>query len=414
MIRASSLFYALVVALLLGSLLSGVVLSAHLRGMRTERWLAYNTCRDNVEAAMAAALVGSPALTSEGDSADLFGNGEDPVMTRNAAWGLYDLRTCTAYRADVREGRSALVGTRADTSLPSLYVADHGEPIALAGTVAFHGPCFLPRAGMRRAYIEGRPFQGSMAFEDMRTSGPAVPELPERGRARISGYCALWHDPPADARPWNRGSDGPLSLPIAHPPLVFELGGTATLRDLDLRGPLVLIARDSLVIPRTLTCTGVIICAPFISIEDGFSGDLQCFTTQGIVVGNDVRLAYPSVLACAPEEATGRGSIVIGERARIAGGMIGWDAHPAGSPRVSIELGNEDAFEGELWCNGAVQLHGRCTGNVFAGELLLRTPSSVYRGHLMDIDIGPLEHTAFVGCGLTDVERSGIAVWMDP
>src|SRR5690349_17541275 len=164
MIRASSLFYAMVLSLLLAAVLGSIILGAHLRNYRTERWLALNEARDNAYSALFLPdeRMSGPAIGT--DSMDLFGEGEDPVRVEREAWGLFDLRICTARKSDQRYRRSALLGQELADDRPSLYVADQHEVIALAGNTKVEGPCFLPSRGLRRAYIEGRPYPGPLSF----------------------------------------------------------------------------------------------------------------------------------------------------------------------------------------------------------------------------------------------------------
>jgi hypothetical protein len=61
-----------------------------------------------------------------------------------------------------------------------------------------------------------------------------------------------------------------------------------------------------------------------------------------------------------------------------------------------------------------VQLQGSITGTVMANGVVLRTPSSVYRGHIMDVVLGPAAHRGRVGLGIWG-ERPENAVlrWLD-
>ena len=409
MIKAASLFYALTVAFLLTCMLGGVIMAAHMRTMRMERWLAANACRDNALAGILRPLRATDGIEETRDSADLFHGNEDPVVLHDAPWGLYELRECTAFRADRSLHRSALTGGAPAPSV--FYVADHGEPIALAGTVRLNAPCFLPASGTRRAYIEGRPLQGDLPAGNIRSSEHTLPELPARIAKRLAFYC----DPQGPSLPSipHASTDAiasGLARSFSEGPVLVDLGHVRMLPSVSIAGPVIVIAHDSLVIPRGLRSSGIVVCAPYITIEQGFTGDVQCFTYGGILVQDDVVLTYPSVLACAARAGAPPVAIALGSHVQVDGAIIG---HDADAGRVSVLLGDDNAVRGEVWCDGPTQLHGQCEGVVMVEELVLRTPSSVYRGHLMDLVMDTLAQHAFVGCGLNEDGPTGVLRWLD-
>ncbi len=399
------------VALLLGALLSGMIMSAHLRAALTERWLAYNAARDAAYGALGAALPALDRLEHVRDSLVLPGDGARPALIDRAAWGLFDIRTCEGRRADQRVVRSALVGWRCDPRAPSLWVADAQEPIALAGEVRLEGTCYIPARGLRRAYIEGRPYNGALVLADQRVSERTLPALPARIADRLHLFAALgeaYHG----AVPWSAIMQDSIAVAYDAPPLVVHLGGTRVLRNAQVNGHVLLVAADSVRVEASFRCTGIIIRAPHVAIASGFRGDLQCFTRYGAVVEPDVELHYPSVLVCTGGDATHAAAIGIGERATLEGAVIGTTA--AGAAPVLVAFSAGSRFAGEVWNDGPVQLQGSITGTVMAQGVVLRTPSSVYRGHLMDVVLGPAARREQVGLGIWG-GRTGSAVlrWLD-
>lgn len=412
MIRASSLFYALMVSLLLGALLSAVIMNAHLRSMLTERWLAYNVARDDAHGALEIPVPGPLALIAITDSVDLFGDGDHYVSVSQAAWGLFDIRTCSALEGDQRVSRSALLGWRCDPQAPSLWVMDRNEPIALAGETRIDGMCFLPKRGLRRAYIEGRPYSGSLTLQDQRVSPGSMPQLPERIMEHIrlftDGVLALGEEPVR----WSAVPRDSLVVAYSDPPLVIDMGSERELRNTRVSGHVLFIARDSVVVEASFHCSGIVICAPHVTIATGFSGDLQCFTRRGAIVEPGAELLYPSVLVCTGDEAAQGATVSVAEGSSLDGVIIGWTMEDKGS--VTVEFAAGTTFIGELWNDGPVQLHGVMEGTVIAESVVLRTPSSVYRGHIMDVQLGPLRRTEHVGVGLWgDAADIAVLRWLD-
>ncbi len=413
MIRAASLFYALVVSLLLGVLLMSVILRARHRSMQTERWVSFHNARNNLYAAMTWPAEGGIDAQTRTSHVDLFGQGIDPVSITRMAWGVFELRTCSAFVNDQRATRTALMGWHVDPTSPSLWVEDQNDPIALAGDTRLMGPCYLPVRGLRRAYIEGRPYTGSLTLDDQRPSSNQFPEL----RAEMQQQCHLlqgfaapenaefvrWKDLPSDS----------VQRSFAEHALVVEMAGERHLSGSYLGGHIIIRSNDSLVIDASFTCDDLLIYAPFVTVSSGFHGRLQCLTTGGVDVGSDAELQYPSALVCNGEKVEGVPVIRLGVRTIMSGVIL---AFANGEQHVSptVELSAGCTFTGEVRNEGAVQLGGTIEGCVIATSTVLRTPSSVYRGHIMDAVVKPLRDAGYLGVGVWGNEGAmDVLQWMD-
>ncbi|MEO8069039.1 MAG: hypothetical protein ABI599_15185 [Flavobacteriales bacterium] len=402
MIRSASLFYAVIVALLLSALLGGVLLTAHLRSMRTERWLAFTTARDRAHDALMQC-----ASARFIDDAQYEGPGSDSVMMVASAWGLYWHCACRAQQSDQGYGWSSLMACQWPADAPGLWLADHGEPIALAGATVIEGPCYLPHAGLRRAYIEGNPFSGSLEIDGQRTSERQFPELPEHVRDALNTMAELrgprQHDRTVD---WNAIADDTLRVAFDEGILFVDANGTHTLSGRVLEGRIVVHSRDSLRLAADLGMGHAIVIAPQIHIAEGFKGSLQCFATEAITVGKEVELLYPSVLVCECPDHSPRGGqtalIALGEGARCEGAILGVASKNDANAFVLVQLGVGSYVAGELWNNGPVEVRGTFEGVLMADRLTLRTASSVYRDHLLDAVVRPLHDPHFAGIGLWD------------
>ncbi len=407
MIRAASLFYAMMVALLMACLLSGILWTSHYRSLRTEQWIARVRCRDHALAAMGAPLATWNGVALVSDSFDLFGGNDAPVNIATSPWGVYDVRKVVARSADQVDVRLALIGTRISDG--GFFVADHDEPIALAGKVELDVPCYLPRSGVRKAYIEGKPYEGPLAFPVVNQSASTIKDLPERLRLRLRSYGSMDRSTLSLAEPFRMIEGSMLHRSFMERPVVFDLGGLVRLPAVELSGPVLLYSADSVVLPKGLHASGLVVRARHITIEHGFKGDLQCFTDQGIDVEDDVELRYPSALVCMPSPAAAAAVIKLGERVRISGAVVGYEPDAG---RVALEFGNDDHVRGEVWCDGMTQLHGQCSGSVHTEGLILRTPSSVYRGHLMNFSIGAMDAPCFAGCGIEEKNKTAVLAWL--
>lgn len=400
MIRSAALFYAVVVALLVSTAMGAVLLTTHLKNMRTERWLALNSARDAAHNGLMACAIGLPDGEAELEPSDTI---------LRSAWGLFQHCACSAGRADQRYKLSALIAHRRARTDHCLWLADHGDPISLAGSTAIRGTCSLPKAGTRRAYIEGKPLSGIGVEGTMLISERQLPPLPQR---TLDALAMMERG----AKEW-RGRSVPLSAletdslywPMDREPLIVDAGSFGNLDKLDLSGHVVVLASDSLVVKAGCDLRSVLLIAPHIVLEQGCSITVQCFASRSISVKEDVEMGYPSVLVChLGDTARSAGTVTIGEGSSMAGTIIGLGSTVRADAHVAVSLGVGTSMIGELWNNGPTEVRGTFEGLLISDRLFVRTASSVYRDHLLDAFIQPLQDNdlAFPGTAGDDAHAT--------
>lgn len=400
MIRSAALFYAVVVALLVSTAMGAVLLTTHLKNLRTERWLALNSARDAAHNGLMACAIGLP----DGEVALQPGD-----TVQRSEWGLFQHCACSAGRADQRYKLSALIAHRRSRTEDCLWLADHGDPISLAGSTSIKGTCTLPKAGTRRAYIEGKPLVGFGIEGIVHVSERQLPPLAQRtveALAMLERNSMEWlrRSVPLSAL----GSDS-LYRAMDREPLIVDVGRVGYLNRLDLSGHVVVMASDSLVVQAGAELQGLLLIAPHIVIEKGCSITVQCFASRSIVVEEAVDLGYPSTLVCqVADTAHSPGSVTVGEGSRIAGTIIGLGSGGRPEAHVAVSLGPGTSMIGELWNNGPTEVRGTFEGLLIADRLYVRTASSVYRDHLLDATIQPLQDNdmAFPGMAADDAHAT--------
>ena len=95
----------------------------------------------------------------------------DSVMVKKMAWGCFTLVDVKAKNAHFSIHKTGLFGTSASMDT-ALMVAEQNRPIGLAGKIKFNGSCYLPKAGVKSAYIEGT------SFSDLNSVRPFIKQAP--------------------------------------------------------------------------------------------------------------------------------------------------------------------------------------------------------------------------------------------
>ena len=81
---------------------------------------------------------------------------------QNDHWGIYGLTKVQVERNKSVFKRAAIWGRKSEQSDYSLYLADLKQHFSVCGKTVLDGLCYLPEAGVRHGYIEGKSFTGSL------------------------------------------------------------------------------------------------------------------------------------------------------------------------------------------------------------------------------------------------------------
>src|SRR5262249_11147538 len=145
MLRASALFYAVTVALLIGMISGSLVLLAHFRDTEMEHWLAQERATANAHSAGQLAcvrdLTGAPV-----HALALFGDGQASATVQASAYGLLDHVAVRAGVANDEVVLAAFIGPRkADPYVLVLGGNDVGG-VSLGGDTRITGDIVVPNA----------------------------------------------------------------------------------------------------------------------------------------------------------------------------------------------------------------------------------------------------------------------------
>ena len=95
----------------------------------------------------------------------------DSISIKKLQWGCFQLISVNAKNAHHRLHKTGLFGCLATTDT-ALMVSEQNKPIGLAGAIKMMGNCYLPKAGIKTAYIEGT------SFSDLNSLRPFIKQSP--------------------------------------------------------------------------------------------------------------------------------------------------------------------------------------------------------------------------------------------
>lgn len=324
------------------------------------------------------------------ESFDLFGDSFDTVNLSSRQWGLYDLISSTAKKGSNFHRKIAMVGTRMDSlGEASLYLIDNSKPLAVAGNTLIKGNVYVPKAGVKRAYFNGRDYEADkLVFGEIYYSKNFLPKLKGDLTLRL--------------RDLQNSSDSYLEqycVEVANIPLVefsnsfgqktvFVNTGSEKLylKNLNYDGNIILWNSKEIIVENSAKLNNVILVAPKLNIKSGFKGRLQLFSSDTIIIESNCQFYYPSAICIGNK--IGESLIEINNNCRFYGDIV-----QANDPNVranngisKLAIGPESIIAGSVYADN-VSLQGEIWGNIICSKFYYYSSSGLYENYLLDAKI---------------------------
>ena len=411
MLKAGSLFYAIAISLVISLVASSFVLAAYLNRSLIHSYEERDRIIRNVDSGFNLLLANVGAIAENTNQRlDLFGFGVDNVSLQRKTWGAFEIVTAQASNKDFSHKKGAIIGSGLFKERNTgLYLSDQGKPLSIAGDTKISGICYLPETGIKRAYIEGKSYTGSKLVSGIVRKSKK--HLPPINTEIISNNLAYLNQESGDG-------DSILSLDDVTVPDTIHQSFTErtvmlysehpiNIQSQSFSGNIILVSNHSITLGKRAQIDDLLIYAPAITIESGFAGTLQAFATHELKVEEGCELRYPTVLGLiASENHKTLCSLSLGEGTSVSGVVFGYSIYTGSRNNAQVRIGKETKVNGQVYCNGVVELKGMVHGGVACSKFRLATPSSVYENHLLDAVIDPsLLSEFFVGVNWRAVIR---------
>ncbi|QHS56499.1 hypothetical protein GWR56_13480 [Mucilaginibacter sp. 14171R-50] len=346
-LTAASLYIVIVVALVIALLCEALIASAFY-------YRAYHAQRNRLDRLDNRVSSGLNLILSDGQRADyrnelvdLFERGADTVRLSRYFWGGFDIGVSRAGSGRDSAFAAILIGNELDSlSRFAIWLADEDRPLSVSGRTAVVGDVYLPKAGVRSAYVNSHGYEGEPAFiaEVHRFSKRELPEPDILRLARIDQSFSA-------GQAEERFIPDTLTASFGLPTREYRLKAPFTLKALSLQGNIIIRCDSLLTIDSTAALEQVMIFAPAIVVRPGFRGRCQLFARDSISIGDRAAFAYPSVAALLrtrAEEAGKQGFIRFGRSCSFFGGLLAWEKLPGVFP-PAVYLGSKGTYQGQIY-----------------------------------------------------------------
>jgi hypothetical protein len=389
MIRASALYMAIIIALVIAVLCGALIATAYYYRINYQLRFRQDRLENNLSSALALmqadTLAGQPGKWKP---VNLFGTAANPVRYQRFSWGIYDLGIAEAYNSKDTIRSTALLGCATHSvNRTALYVTDEDRPISFSGKTFVRGDAYLPKAGIREAFFNNKGYEGDKALITGGKKKTSAKLLPALNPTRIAQLMSYFHQEfPDDKAFFNADS---VFNSFSKPTRYLDFGKTpANLNNKKLLGNIVIVSDTTLTIDSTSHLENVIIAARAVIISPGFHGTCQVLGTDSIIIGKGSRLNYPSAVGVFGLTDQARPKISLGDDTEVNGLVFVLQKKPEDLLAVT-KIGLNAMINGEVYASGLFQYKGKFTinGSVFAKRFLFENAFTTYENYLINIRI---------------------------
>ncbi|MBD3639234.1 MAG: hypothetical protein HUJ25_17895 [Crocinitomicaceae bacterium] len=379
-LKASSIYYALFLCVIIGLFLGGMILFSGVNKKLESHLEIQHRLMDNAYSGIEYGLANHQELSSEPQDYSLFGSALDSTTIQRRPWGAYVVIKSHAHHGRKYYDKIVMAGER-DANAPNLYLPDHGRSFSICGDTRLEGRCFIPVAGVERAYIEGQNYTGKhMIYGSESTAGRSMPPV---NRVFLKEMLSI----SGEIKPWENSDS--VTNSFANEPVKFIDDGIVSLNNTVIRGQVFLEARDSIFVSATADLDQVILKSRVIYVQRGFKGNVQLYATDRIILEDGVQLTYPSVLGIMEERFPEKenAQIFIGEKSQVLGSVFALSDKPNFRLPVQISIEKDAEVHGLVYSQGRTQLKGTVNGSLYTDKFYLETAASRYENHLLNAKI---------------------------
>jgi len=317
-LRGGALYISILVSIILGVTLTFFILIANYNQRNVTAFLQASQLQYNLKSAFQAAQ--SAYFLQEHTTVWIKNPVNDDSMRINKlSWGAYLLICAETKNRHHYLSQSGLYGTymSADTGL---MVSENSRPLGLSGNVVFKAGCYIPKAGIKPAYIEGQSYNSNA--ENYKHFRPAPFQIPGVNAEFCKGLKQQLHkgdlflDSSIVIIPEH------CNQPFMQKTLVCEVL-TGYLRNTRLSNNIRLMC-DDIEIDSSAKLNNILIVCRKARFTKGFKGKVHVIASDSISMEENCEFFYPSsfVLFDEGKGAEGFKFIQFNAHCKFSGGVL--------------------------------------------------------------------------------------------
>lgn len=387
MIRSSALYMVIVIALVIAVICAALISSAGFYKLQYQRKFRLDKLQNNLISAQNLILE-SAQLPPEEKKVDLFNEGQDSVAISSYKWGLFDIGICRAFvQADTLTNVFS-IAYRLDTAKnAALYIIDEDRPISVSGNNEITGNAYLPKAGIKEAYVDNQAYTGDKRI----VAGKKLiskSTLPTLLSSRIDYLNAV----AAGEETSLKTLPDSLHQSFLKQVVKFDLSKHVLKLTGHYSGHIFIKSDTLITIDSSAMLNQVIVCAPTIKVMPGFKGSCQLIASDSISIGAGSVLQYPSVIIVSRNKTktiSRPPNINIEKSVKISGIICCYDEQANNPVKPIVDLADKVVINGEIYTNGYFNYHKQIAinGTLYTDRLLYQSGYTRFENYLIGLKI---------------------------
>ena len=395
MLKASALYMVIIIALVIGVLCSALIVAAYFYQSAYQAKFRADRLQNNLNSGINILLTSTDTSYRAERAVDLFADNVDSVSLQRSAWGIFDVGIVKAFaQRDTIYKVFSMANAIDSGKWAALYLIDEDRPLSLSGKTIIRGDAFIPKAGVKTAYVDNQSYTGDQKLIQGKQHN-SERKLPPLLSKRLQVIRQLSHETPEYHRMLLKNKS--IDRSFRYPTTTISLGKQlTTLQNISLNGNIIIHSDTTLIIDSSANLHHVIIFAQAILIKEGFHGSGQFYAKDSISVERNCMFSYPSCMGVSrdttaiisfPEK------ISLGKNTQFSGLIFTYQKVDNALPPV-ITLGKNAILSGQIYSQGKLSLKTGTSiaGNVMTSRFLYQNEITAYENYLINttIDAGAL------------------------
>ncbi len=391
MLKASALYMVIVMALVMAVICSSLIVAAYFYKSQYQRSFRLQQLHNNLASAENI-LLESKADLSKTIKISLFNQENDTVILSRKNWGVFEVGVARAFvQHDTLSSAFTLAPVRDSAKLYALYIVDEDRNISVSGKTVIKGTAFLPKAGIKEAYVNSQPYKGDkrLVIGTQKTSTRALPALNEKALQQLKKYF----EPDEQVNTVSSLPADSVSRSFMQPTLRADFKHNTYTVNTTLKGNIMLRSDTSIILDGNARLENVIVFARSIKVKSGFRGSCQLFATDSVQVEQGCRFNYPSAIGVLnfAEKAHGQRKLSLGNSVKLEGAIMMYEKAQNDLMPV-VDLGKGTIVSGQIYSQGLLNYQDGAVinGSVATTRFLYQTSYTRYENYLINLRIdGP-------------------------
>lgn len=409
-LEGAALQMVIVISLVITIISGALLLLSYYKNMRYLHFAKQERLERNLKSAVALSLskdfMGQDSVFTGG----VFSS--DTAIIKQEGWGLFQLIVINVFQSSDTLSKSYLIGNTLEKPNEVLYIADEDRTLSISGNSKITGNAYLPKAGIRSAYVEGKYYEKNkpLIYGKQLTSERTIPKIDD------GAYKKLFNDLEALKETVTR------KIPDSSSRSFFS---TATVIhdeviniDQSYSGKMIFLADSLVEVASDANLDNVIICAPVVRFLSRNQSSVQVFARDSVILEEGCKLSYPSAICLYREKADKNqfSKIKLGNNS-IFQGIILARGEDDNYLKYLVEIGKDCNIKGLVDIDGTFnyEIPASFETAVHAKRIVCKLKGLLYENYIIDLKLNiEARPVSFLGSGITDQNgKKKILRWLN-